>query len=205
MATFTSPDLGVTLLAGDSDPNFLPCPKITLFVDPNILGSCGICNAQLEFRSEEDKTPMPIGAEVSIVPCGHLACYACMTECLRMKPECPFCRLSLQYEFCPGSHSLTLCRPITKESLFSVPDTLPMGGKISDQCGECRVHTNKLTSDTILDSLADAFKKMRAEYQRADEPTRIAMQGKIQKMQHQFKFMTEKLSNQAVAGLGMQW
>lgn len=203
MANLTNPDLGASLLAGDCSPNFLPCPKISLFVDPNILGSCGICHVKLEFRSQEE-TAMT-GAEVTIVPCGHLACYTCMTMCLQTKPECPFCRLSLTYELCSPSHSIKLCRAITKESLFSLPDTIPMGGKVADQCHECRILTNKLTSEGVLGSFAEVFKVLRKQYQEADESAKRAMQGKIQRMQQQFQCVTNRLSSQAVAALGGQW
>lgn len=96
-------DLGAALLAGDPDPGFLPCPKISLYVDPSLLGSCGICHGKLEFRScsnssrqeDEDLAAatttttttllMASDAEVAMVPCGHLACYACMTQCLECR------------------------------------------------------------------------------------------------------------------------
>lgn len=203
MARFTNTklDLGAALLAGDSDPNFLPCPKISLYVDPRVLRSCGICHTKLKFLSQEAE--LVTGAEVAIVPCGHLACYTCMTECLRIKPECPFCRHSLKYELCP--HSNRLCRVVTKGSLFSLPDTIPMGGKVADQCPQCRILTNKLAGESILSSFPEAFRRLRRQYQEADESTKMVMQGRIQVMQQHFKLAAETLSSQAVAALGMQW
>lgn len=201
MANFANLNLGAALLAGDSDPNFLPCPKISLFVDPDILERCGICQVRLEFHSQQEQ--WVTGAAVTIVPCGHLACYTCMTKCLGIKPECPFCRYSLEYELC--SHSERLCRVLTKDGLFSLPDTIPMGGKVADQCCACRVLTNKLASEGILTSFTAGFRRLKKQYQGADESTKVAMQGKIQRMQQQFQFVTERLSKQAVAALEMQW
>ncbi|KAF3767905.1 hypothetical protein M406DRAFT_233767, partial [Cryphonectria parasitica EP155] len=113
--------------------NFLPYPQITLYTDQKAsLGLCGICQAtQLELRHEDDSLS---GAALTILPCGHVACQKCMDKCLKRKPECPFCRLPLGYELC--SHSLK-GRVITRENLLSLPETIPMGGIIPDQCAKC--------------------------------------------------------------------
>lgn len=227
-------DLSAALLAGDPDPGFLPCPKISLYVDPNLLGSCGICHVKLDFRSnssnsssnssrrQEDDgalaaraptTPtqsplmMMSGAEVTMVPCGHLACYACITQCLRAKPECPFCRCSLRYELCAPRHAVRVCRVLTKESLFSLPDTIPMGGRMASQCPECRVSTNKLASEVILKSLAEDWERLRGQYQKGagGESARVAMRHKVRILQQSFQLLTDRLSDHGVAAMGTQW
>lgn len=152
-----------TFLSVVSNPHFLLYPRLTLSVDANELGQCGICHdSQLLLRSQEtvhdDQT-------VAILPCGHIAGYECLRNWLDFNKTCPFCRISLEYELC--KHSSRLIWPLTKENLYSVPDPIPSGGKIREQCFDCSVETNRKVNQQLLDGFVGKFKKLRAEYQAA--------------------------------------
>ncbi|KAL1874486.1 hypothetical protein Daus18300_003504 [Diaporthe australafricana] len=61
------------LLIEVENPNFIPCPKLTLSIDSQKLENCGICQeSQLLLRSGkksfDDQT-------VAILPCGHIGGY----------------------------------------------------------------------------------------------------------------------------------
>lgn len=196
-------NLAHALLAGISDPDFLPCPQITLFMDPEAnLGRCGICQTtQLELQAEDDDDGLS-DAAVAIVPCGHLACRACMKQCLENRARCPFCRFPLEYELC--CHPLE-ARVLTRENLLSTPDTVPMGGKIPDQCRDCRVATNRVASASILKSLADSFQVLYEQYQTSERRKRAVISLKLQILQEQFRLVAKTLSTETVAALRSQW
>lgn len=193
--------LAEALLTETSDPNFLPCPQITLFMDPQAsLGCCGICQTtQLELQAEGSGLS---DAAVAIIPCGHLACRGCMKKCLESKARCPFCRFPLEYELC--CHPLE-ARVMTRENLLSTPDTLPMGGKIPDQCRDCRVKTNRIASDSILKSLADSFQILHKEYQTSEHRKKAVIAQKLQILQQQFHLVAKTLSTETVEALTSQW
>lgn len=88
-----------------------------------------------------------------------------MRNWLGFKKTCPFCRIPLEYELC--KHSTRLIRPLTKENICSVPDPIPVGGKIHEQCFDCSVATNRKVNQELLDDFAESFKKLRAQYQTA--------------------------------------
>lgn len=206
MANTTNLNLAEALLSNFSNPNFLPCPKVSLYIDPEILGYCGICQTtQLILRSQQEDGITD--STIAIIPCGHLACYGCLTKWIRAKPECPFCRFSLTYELC--RHPQELVRTITKETLFSLPETIPMGGKIPEQCRECRITTNKQVNERILENLAVGFKRLQGEYRmatdEAGEQAKTTIENKIQTMQLHFQFITENLSDETTAALASQW
>ncbi|KAK7748525.1 hypothetical protein SLS53_000545 [Cytospora paraplurivora] len=67
----------------------------------------------------------------------------------------------------PFEHSSKLIRPLTTETLYSIPDPIPVGGSIHAQCAECSSTTNRKATQQILDGLAEMFRKLRAEYQAA--------------------------------------
>ena len=90
----------------------------------------------------------------------------CLSNWLDLKKSCPFCRIPLEYELC--KHASKLLRPLTRETLYSVPDPIPAGGKIHAQCFDCSVATNRRVNQHLLDRLVERFKKLRAEYQAAD-------------------------------------
>lgn len=144
-------NLGEALRGDVLDPNFLPCPQITLYVDPEAsLGLCGICKvAKLQVKTQATGDSV-----VAIIPCGHIACPECMKTCLRSKPNCPFCRAPIKYEMC--CHPLE-ARVITRENFLFIPETIPMGDKIPDHCGKCGVETNRIANECILQSLAECF------------------------------------------------
>lgn len=195
-------DLAEALLAETSDSNFLPCPQISLFVDPQAsLGCCGICQVTQLHLQSQDEGEISEGA-VAILPCGHLGCHACLEKCLESKASCPFCRLSLEYELC--RHSLR-ARVLTKENLLSAPVTIPMGGSIPDQCRDCRISTNRAANDIILKSLAESFQVLQKQYQSAGPQQRAAIGKKLQILQQQFEIVAKTLSSATVAALSSQW
>ncbi|ROW16700.1 hypothetical protein VPNG_01688 [Cytospora leucostoma] len=152
-----------SLLTVVPEPNFLPYPRITLLVDPGVLGQCGICHdSQLMLRSQgvmiDDQT-------VALLPCGHIAGFVCLRYWFETNKTCPFCRVPLKYELC--SHWSKLIRPLHTETLYSIPDPIPVGGKIHLQCESCSVATNTKAIQQILEGLAELFRKLRAEYQAA--------------------------------------
>lgn len=148
------------LLVEIENPNFIPCPKISLSLDAKSLGNCGICHdSQLLLRSEKrglnDHT-------IAILPCGHVAGYDCLRSWFSFNQCCPFCRTPLKYQLC--MHPSRLIRPLTRENLFSTPDTLPIGGVINPQCLECSVETNANVHKYLLDTMLGKFKSLRADY-----------------------------------------
>lgn len=160
------------LLVEIENPNFLPCPKLSLFVDSGKLGQCGICQeTQLLLRSErkgyDDHT-------VAILPCGHIAGYDCLKNWFSLnKKSCPFCRTPLQYELC--AHHSRLIRPLTRENLFSAPDTLPMGGTIPVQCVECSIATNTSVNKYLLDAMVSEFRNLRDKYHAEPDPLKKSL------------------------------
>ncbi|KAH8764378.1 hypothetical protein F5883DRAFT_352079, partial [Diaporthe sp. PMI_573] len=145
---------------------YIPCPKVSLSLDAEKLGNCGICHeSQLLLRSQkkglDDQT-------VAILPCGHIAGYECLKNWFSFNKSCPFCRITLQYQLC--THSTRLIRPLTRENLFSTPDTLPFGGTLPPQCLDCSIETNASVHKYLLDHMLGQFKTLRAEYhEEADE------------------------------------
>lgn len=149
-----------SLLVEVENPNFIPCPRISLSLDANKLGPCGICHeSQLLLRSQnkglDDNT-------VAILPCGHIAGYTCLKSWFEIQQCCPFCRLPMNYQLC--THSSRLIKPLTRENLFSTPDTLAVGGALPPQCFECAIETDASVHRYLLGAMLDQFKKLRAEY-----------------------------------------
>lgn len=201
MVSNSGMNLGEALLAEISDRNFLPCPQITLFADSKAsLGICGICQTtQLELQPDDNNLS---DSAVTIIPCGHVACQGCMKKCLESKAQCPFCRFPLQYELC--CHPLE-ARVLTRENLLSTPETVPMGGRIPDQCPRCRIGTNRVANECILKSLADSFQALHGQYQTSDARRRALISYKLQTLQQQFQLVAKTLSVETVAALTSQW
>lgn len=191
-------DLAEALLASDSDPNFLPCPRITLYGDcPTTLGLCGICqDNKLEVLSQNQSPAL------AILPCAHIACIDCLEKCLQNKAKCPFCRFELRYELC--CHPLQ-ARVITKENLLSIPDTVPVGGIIPDQCQTCRLATNASANEDILRSLAEVFQSLREQYKIAGSAKKDSIKRKVDIIQRQFQMVSGQLSAETTALLGSRW
>lgn len=192
-------NLGEALRSDVLDPNFLPCPQITLYVGPeSSLGLCGICQTtrlQLNTRTTGDSS-------VAIIPCGHIACRQCMEKCLQTKPNCPFCRVATKYELC--CHPLE-ARGITKENLLFIPETIPMGGKIPDQCLKCRVETNRVANESILKPLAECFQALREQYRTFDNQKKAVVNHKLRTVQKQFHLVAKSLSAETTEALASQW
>lgn len=191
-------DLAEALLASDSDPNFLPCPRITLYGDSTAtLGLCGICHDNKLKVLGEGQSPA-----LAILPCAHIACSDCIEKCLQNKAQCPFCRFELRYELC--CHPLQ-ARVITKENLLSIPDTVPVGGIIPDQCHTCRLATNVSANEDILRSLAEVFQSLRQQYKIAGSGMEDGIKRKLNIVQRQFQMVSGQLSADTTALLGSKW
>lgn len=197
-------NLAEALIASDSDPNFLPCASITLYVNVTpSLGTCGICHVnELRLGKKDDRTCPASESSLAILACGHIACIECLSKCLQNKPQCPFCRFELKYELC--SHPME-ARVITRDNLLSIPATVPMGGVIPYQCRDCRIATNKATNETVLKSLAEGFQTLRQQYQAADDRKKEAIRHKLEIMQKQFQMVAGQLSAETTALLTSQW
>lgn len=101
-----------------------------------------------------------------------------MRNWLDFNKTCPFCRIPLEYELC--KHSSRLIRPLTRENLYSVPDPIPVGGKIREQCFDCSVATNRKVNQQLLDGFVERFRKLRAEYQATkSRPVKLAIKQRI--------------------------
>ncbi|KKY31558.1 hypothetical protein UCDDA912_g08479 [Diaporthe ampelina] len=122
------------LLVEVENPNFIPCPKKRAFDDHTL----------------------------AILPCGHVAGYDCLRNWFSFNNSCPFCRMPLEYQLC--THASRLIRPLTRETLLSTPDTLPVGGVVPPQCFECAVVTNASVNKYLLDAMLEKFKALRSEY-----------------------------------------
>lgn len=163
------------LLVEVENPNFIPCPKVSLSLDAKKLGNCGICQeSQLLLRSKkrafDDHT-------LAILPCGHVAGYECLRNWFSFSNSCPFCRIPLEYQLC--THTSRLIRPLTRENLLGTPDTLPVGGVVPPQCFECSVTTNASVNKYLLDAMLEKFKELRSEYH-AEEDQRKKLEVKLQ-------------------------
>lgn len=157
--TFEKIELDALLIEVEN-PNFIPCPKLTLSIDSKKLESCGICQeSQLLLRS--GKKPFD-DQTVAILPCGHIGGYECLKNWCSINKSCPFCRTPLDYQLC--NHSSKLIRPLTRENLYSLPDTLAVGGEVSSQCLECSIATNTSVNKYLLDTLLEKFKTLRTAY-----------------------------------------
>lgn len=191
-------NLAEALLASDSDTSFLPCPRITLYGESAAtLGLCGICQVnKLEVLSERQSP------RLAILPCAHIACIDCLEQCLQTKAQCPFCRFDLKYELC--CHPLQ-ARVITKENLLSIPDTVPVGGIIPDQCKSCRLATNTTANEDILRSLAEVFQSLRQQYKIAGSGKKDSFKRKLDIVQKQFQMVSGQLSAETTALLVSQW
>lgn len=189
-------NLAEALLASDSEPNFLPCPRITLYGDHTTsLGLCGICQVnELTILGNE-------GSTLAIMPCAHIACITCLQRCFESKAQCPFCRFELKYELC--CHPLE-ARVITQQNLLSIPDTVPVGGLIPDQCRTCRLTTNTTANENILKTLAEVFQSLRQQYKTAG-CKKEAIKRRLDTVQQQFQMVSGQLSVETTASLMSQW
>lgn len=190
-------NLADALLTSDSDPNFLPCPRITLYGTPTVtFGLCGICQVKQLAIVGEGENPV-----LAILPCAHVACIDCFEKCLQNKAQCPFCRFELKYELC--RHPLE-ARVITRENLLSIPDTVPLGGRIPDQCRACRLATNASANENILNTLAEVFQTLRHQYKTAG-CNKDMIRRKLDTVQQQFQMVSGQLSAETNASLISQW
>ncbi|PSS00646.1 hypothetical protein BD289DRAFT_479340 [Coniella lustricola] len=160
-----------------STTNFIPCPQITLYclpsatTTPTALGTCTICHANplTIFPTDTLFSPtcpssLAFSSALTILPCGHVACAACIQSSLSVKPnECPFCRFHFAYELCahPAKGKI-----ITRKNLLQIPDTVPMGGRVAEQCPECRERTNRVVSEAVLDALVGEIARLQEKYRR---------------------------------------
>ncbi|OTA58314.1 hypothetical protein K449DRAFT_436676 [Hypoxylon sp. EC38] len=109
---------------------YFPDPVISFLIDlPRVV--CMICREKLTMdrRVEEASSH-----NVSILPCGHVACYGCFETWLDTHQACPTCRTEMIYSQC--RHTV-LPLLITSDTICTLPKTLPMGGAIPPNCSKC--------------------------------------------------------------------
>jgi hypothetical protein len=180
-AHISKPDVADALVDSKNlQSSFIPVPLITFVVDqPNM--NCEICPERMVFgRANAIKD----GQKPGILPCGHVAHMTCLQTWLssasersrkyeQVKPCCPFCRTTMTYELC--AH-VVHPKVIDTTTLPMLPRTIPDGGKIPDQCSECRVKTAEETARTVQRSSVATFVKARERYeQKRSTENRIRM------------------------------
>ncbi|KAI1851412.1 hypothetical protein JX266_003487 [Neoarthrinium moseri] len=124
----------------DEDPmqyadneSFFPEPKVTFMMDKPDNVICSICmTIPLRLGRSSGR---PSENDTVVLACGHVSCAGCMELWLDANDSCPFCRVSHEYKAC--GHPVKP-RVIAKDTIMSLPKTIPEGGKIGSCCPDCR-------------------------------------------------------------------
>ncbi|KAI0403727.1 hypothetical protein F4802DRAFT_275747 [Xylaria palmicola] len=141
-----------------NNESFVPSPKITFLIDKPDDLVCQIC--------QQTPLKMVIGTEhptpevTAILPCGHIACHACINFWLASHDSCPFCRTNMIHAGC--GHQVRP-RLIGHDTIHAIPETLPNGGKIGDQCSKCAEKQRRSVSVERWADLAERFQTARQE------------------------------------------
>ncbi|KAI0813802.1 hypothetical protein GGR55DRAFT_635952 [Xylaria sp. FL0064] len=136
--------------------SFVPSPKVTFLIDKPTNLTCQICHqAQLKLAvTAEDPAP----DMACILPCAHIACCECMNAWLESHTSCPFCRVSLIHTRC--KHQVKP-RLIAQDTIHSIPQTVPNGGKIGAMCFRCTEKDRREITVERWTKLADNYKAAR--------------------------------------------
>ncbi|ETS85159.1 hypothetical protein PFICI_03184 [Pestalotiopsis fici W106-1] len=115
--------------------NFFPNPKITFFMDRPTNLVCSVCQ---ETPLKMSTSPHTLACENDSVisPCGHVFCRGCLDTWIDAHQSCPLCRFELTRKC---GHAIEP-RVIAKDTILSLPPTLPEGGKVAPTCWDCRQH-----------------------------------------------------------------
>ncbi|KAI1265712.1 hypothetical protein F5Y18DRAFT_426801 [Xylariaceae sp. FL1019] len=147
-----------------AEQSFIPSPKVTFLIDSPEHLVCQICQQAPLQMAGGDTTDCDDPDIPAILPCGHVCCSSCVGLWLGKHRSCPFCRQSLIHEGC--RHQVAP-RPITLDTIHSIPPTLPKGGKIGASCHNCmEKDRNSIAVKRWLD-LADRFKEARRQAEKS--------------------------------------
>ncbi|KAI1420927.1 hypothetical protein F5Y12DRAFT_770545 [Xylaria sp. FL1777] len=135
---------------------FVPSPKITFLIDEPTNLICQICQQAPLKLSITEEGPGPFKA--SILPCGHISCYNCMSLWFANHTTCPFCRSSMIHTGC--GHQVKP-RLIAQDTIHSLPKTLSDGGKIGNKCFKCTERDRRELSVERWTNLAEKYKAAR--------------------------------------------
>lgn len=115
--------------------NFFPNPKITFFVDRPDNLVCSVCQ-ETPLKMSSSPQSHACKEDSVISPCGHVFCRGCLDTWIEAHQSCPLCRFELTRKC---GHAIEP-RVIAKDTILSLPPTLPEGGKVAPTCWECRQH-----------------------------------------------------------------
>ncbi|KAI4865440.1 hypothetical protein F4820DRAFT_469825 [Hypoxylon rubiginosum] len=142
----------------DEDESFFPTPKVTFLIDQPSKLTCQIClDTTIKMgitgheRSEND---------LSILPCGHVACYGCLEAWVKTHESCPFCRKSLKRSRC--SHPAKPVR-IAQDTIQRLPMTLARGGTISSRCMSCTEKASLQMTMEKVKAVSQKFRRLRRD------------------------------------------
>ncbi|KAI1815799.1 hypothetical protein GGS20DRAFT_596452 [Poronia punctata] len=162
---------------------FIPSPKITFLIDrPNNL-VCQVCQLaplKMAITAEAPKVNIP-----ALLPCGHITCQNCAENWLDSNKSCPFCRISMTHEAC--GHQVRP-RLVAQDTVHTLPETLPNGGKIGRKCFKCSERDNRELSLERWAELAEKFKDLRREVETLGTAEAIK---EMQEVQKRFERMPE--------------
>ncbi|KAJ8124759.1 hypothetical protein O1611_g8880 [Lasiodiplodia mahajangana] len=140
---------------------YIPSPKVTFLIDKPDNLICQICRQARLKLAVTAENPGP--EMIAILPCGHIACQACIDSWFTRHASCPFCRVGLTHTRC--GHTVKP-RLIAQDTIHSLPATLPNNGKIGDTCFKCAEKERRERSIKRWAELADEFKTARRKAER---------------------------------------
>ncbi|KAI1127151.1 hypothetical protein F5Y10DRAFT_243277 [Nemania abortiva] len=140
---------------------FVPSPKVTFLIDQPEDLVCQICQ---QTRLKLAITAENPGPDITVIlPCGHIGCHECINLWFGDHDACPFCRTDLVHR---GCRHLAKARFIAQDTIHSLPETLPAGGKIGNTCFRCAEKQSRELSIRRMADLAEKFKAARREAER---------------------------------------
>ncbi|KAI1740052.1 hypothetical protein F4680DRAFT_465843 [Xylaria scruposa] len=124
-------------MACNVDDNYLPSllsyfnPDGQLQQGVNLSIECGICKAGLAITQPADKDH----EEFTMLPCGHIFCYSCMTRWFEQKANCPQCRKNMKHGLC---RHIVAIQAMQGGPNFNIHrDLEPKLCKVDNMCTDC--------------------------------------------------------------------
>ena len=189
-AASTSVDVAGT----DCCNSYVPKPLITFLFDQPSKLVCQLCKEtelRLGSRKHEIRDSIP-----AILPCGHVAGLECLLQWMGIQSEmsgrrsCPFCRMPLEYACC--DHQLEP-KPINKTSIFHLPKTIPEGGKIPDNCMDCRPITANASNMDLVEALKSGYIRAKANHERTkSDKDKAILDNQALFLENTFKALSRK-------------
>ncbi|OTA98838.1 hypothetical protein M426DRAFT_16999 [Hypoxylon sp. CI-4A] len=115
------------------DQAYFPTPMVTFLIDTVDKLRCQICQ-EVELRFPRENNSLEGITPPAITPCGHVACFPCLSGWIRERLDCPFCRKPMMHAAC--GHAVEP-RIIAWETITRLPKTLIRGGTIGAECRPC--------------------------------------------------------------------